>query len=129
MIKNMYRLFAALVLAGMLLPASSAAAVGKRIVFIGDSITDGNWGCPYNFKPTSAERSHTDMNHIYGHSYVLFIATHYQSRKPEREYQFFNRGFSGNKLCDLAARWQPPSASSARNSAPSASPSTRCSGS
>ena len=32
---------------------------GKRIVFIGDSITDGNWGCIYNYKRTSSERSHT----------------------------------------------------------------------
>lgn len=106
MIKNMYRLFAALVLAGMLLPASSAAAAGKRIVFIGDSITDGNWGCPYNFKPTSAERSHTDMNHIYGHSYVMLIASDWQSRHPGSGYSFFNRGFSGHKLADLEGRWQ-----------------------
>ena len=106
MIKNMYRLFAALVLAGMLLPSSSAAAAGKRIVFIGDSITDGNWGCPYNFKPTSAERSHTDMNHIYGHSYVMLIASDWQSRHPGSGYSFFNRGFSGHKLADLEGRWK-----------------------
>ncbi len=55
---------------------------GKRIVFIGDSITDGNWGCIYNYKRTSAERSHTDMNHIYGHSYVYIIASYCQSRWP-----------------------------------------------
>jgi phospholipase/lecithinase/hemolysin len=53
---------------------------GKRIVFIGDSITDGNWGCIYNYKRTSSERSHTDMNHIYGHSYVYIIASYCQSR-------------------------------------------------
>ena len=84
--------------------AAYAGDGARRVVIIGDSITDGNWGCVYNYKKTSAERSSTDMNHIYGHSYVMFIATHYQSRKPEREYQFFNRGFSGNKLCDLAVR-------------------------
>ena len=90
----------------LLCTVANAGDGARRVVIIGDSITDGNWGCIYNYKRTSAERSSTDMNHIYGHSYVLFIATHYQSRKPEREYQFFNRGFSGNKLCDLAARWQ-----------------------
>lgn len=79
---------------------------GKRVVFIGDSITDGNWGCVYNYRKTSAERSQTDMNHIYGHSYVLFVASYYQSRWPERNYAFFNRGFSGHSLDDLAARWQ-----------------------
>lgn len=90
----------------LLLACSIAGAQGKRVVFIGDSITDGNWGCPYNFKPTSAERSHTDMNHIYGHSYVMLIASDWQSRHPKSGYSFFNRGFSGHKLNDLAGRWQ-----------------------
>lgn len=54
---------------------------GKRIVFIGDSITDGNWGCIYNYKRTSSERSHTDMNHIYGHSYVYIIASYCQRHR------------------------------------------------
>ncbi|MBQ8061885.1 MAG: SGNH/GDSL hydrolase family protein [Bacteroidales bacterium] len=85
---------------------ASAWAEGKRIVFIGDSITDGNWGCPYNFKPTSAERSQTDMNHIYGHSYVMLIASDWQSSHPGSGYSFFNRGFSGHKLADLEGRWQ-----------------------
>ena len=85
---------------------ANAGDGARRVVIIGDSITDGNWGCVYNYKKTSAERSSTDMNHIYGHSYVMFIATHYQCRRPEREYLFFNRGFSGHKLRDLAARWQ-----------------------
>ena len=86
--------------------AANAGDGARRVVIIGDSITDGNWGCVYNYKKTSAERSSTDMNHIYGHSYVMFIATHYQCRRTEREYLFFNRGFSGHKLRDLAARWQ-----------------------
>ena len=81
-------------------------AGGKRVVFIGDSITDGNWGNIYNYKRTSAERSQTDMNHIYGHSYVMLIASDIQSSRPGSGHVFFNRGFSGHKLCDLAARWQ-----------------------
>lgn len=97
-----------LVLATAVLLAFSAglSAGGKRVVFIGDSITDGNWGNVYNYKKTSVERSQTDMNHIYGHSYVMLIASDWQSAHPGSGYSFFNRGFSGHKLCDLAARWQ-----------------------
>ena len=94
----------------ILLIASSMSAClasgGKRIVFIGDSITDGNWGCVYNYRKTSAERSQTDMNHIYGHSYVLFVAARCEAARPEADLEFFNRGFSGHHLRDLAARWQ-----------------------
>ena len=89
-----------------LLSGLSLLAGGKRVVFIGDSITDGNWGNVYNFKPTSAERSQTDLNHIYGHSYVMLIASDIQSARPKAGHRFFNRGFSGHKLPDLAARWQ-----------------------
>ena len=81
-------------------------AQGKRVVFIGDSITDGNWGIVYNYKPTSAERSQTDLNHIYGHSFVMLIASDWLSRRPGCGHQFFNRGFSGHKLSDLAGRWK-----------------------
>lgn len=94
----------ATVMLALSLPTLQAG--GKRVVFIGDSITDGNWGNVYNYKKTSAERSQTDMNHIYGHSYVMLIASDFQSKRPRSGYSFFNRGFSGHKLCDLAARWQ-----------------------
>ena len=79
---------------------------GPRVVFIGDSITDGNWGCVYHYKKTSAERSQTDLNHIYGHTYMSLVATWYETRHPRAGYQFYNRGFSGHKLADLANRWQ-----------------------
>ena len=55
----------------LLCTVANAGDGARRVVIIGDSITDGNWGCIYNYKRTSAERSSTDMNHIYGHSYVL----------------------------------------------------------
>lgn len=84
----------------------SLHAEGLRVVFIGDSITDGNWGVVYNYKPTSAQRSQTDMNHIYGHGYMSLVASYYQAKYPGRGYSFFNRGFSGHRLSDLAARWQ-----------------------
>ena len=103
--KLLYRILI-IVLACLAAISCTQTPNNKRIVFIGDSITDGNWGCIYNYKRTSAERSHTDMNHIYGHSYVYIIASYCQSRWPSRNYAFFNRGFSGQALDNLAARWQ-----------------------
>ena len=43
-----------LALAVPVLTSSGLTAGGKRVVFIGDSITDGNWGNVYNYKKTSA---------------------------------------------------------------------------
>lgn len=67
---------------------------GTRILFQGDSITDGNRG-----------RSE-DPNHILGHGYVFIIAAKYGAAFPERNLAFLNRGVSGNKVTDLAERWQ-----------------------
>jgi lysophospholipase L1-like esterase len=65
-----------------------------RILFQGDSITDGNRG-----------RSE-DPNHILGHGYVFIIAAKYGAAFPERNLTFLNRGVSGNKVTDLEKRWQ-----------------------
>lgn len=65
-----------------------------RILFQGDSITDGNRG-----------RS-ADPNHILGHGYCFIIAAKYGAQYPERNLTFMNRGNSGNKVTDLEARWQ-----------------------
>lgn len=46
------------------------------------------------------------MNHIYGSGYMYLCASYYQSNYPEQEYQFFNRGISGNTLNDLKNRWK-----------------------
>ena len=67
---------------------------GSRILFQGDSITDGNRG-----------RS-DDPNHILGHGYVFVIAARYGAAFPELGLDFMNRGTSGNGVADLAARWQ-----------------------
>ncbi len=79
-------------------------SMGLRVVFMGDSITDGNWGkgdgCP------AADRNQTDRNHLYGSGYMYLCASTLQSLYPERDYRFFNRGVSGHALDDLAARWQ-----------------------
>ena len=67
---------------------------GVRILFQGDSITDGNRG-----------RS-ADPNHILGHGYAFIIAAKFGAAFPERKLEFFNRGVSGNTVLDLEKRWQ-----------------------
>jgi lysophospholipase L1-like esterase len=67
---------------------------GARILFQGDSITDGNRG-----------RS-ADPNHILGHGYAFIIAAKFGAAFPEAKLEFFNRGVSGNTVRDLEKRWQ-----------------------
>lgn len=67
---------------------------GNRILFQGDSITDGNRG------------RNADPNHILGHGYAFIIAARFGALYPERHLDFMNRGIGGNKVSDLAARWQ-----------------------
>lgn len=67
---------------------------GAVILFQGDSITDGNRG------------RNMDPNHIMGHGYAFSIASRIGADYPERRYQFYNRGVSGNKVIDLKKRWQ-----------------------
>ena len=64
------------------------------ILFQGDSITDGNRGRT------------EDPNHIMGHGYAFSIASRVGADYPEKKYHFYNRGISGNKVNDLAGRWQ-----------------------
>ena len=65
-----------------------------RILFQGDSITDGNRGRT------------ADPNHILGHGYQFIVAAKYGAEFPERHLTFLNRGVSGNTVDSLAARWQ-----------------------
>lgn len=67
---------------------------GNRILFQGDSITDG------------ARGRNNDPNHVLGHSYAFLVAAKYGTLYPERNLAFFNRGISGNKVPDLLNRWQ-----------------------
>ena len=76
---------------------------GKRIVFIGDSITDGAWGLK-DSRP-STERNNYDGNHIYGHGYAANCAARILAEYPEKHFTVFNRGIGGNRLCDLEQRW------------------------
>ncbi len=83
----------------------TGGAEGKRVLFIGDSITDGNWGRVSSRKPSN-ERNHKDMNHIYGHSFMFICAAHMQSEYPEKDLVFFNRGMSGFTIYDMEQHWQ-----------------------
>lgn len=67
---------------------------GARILFQGDSITDGNRG------------RGNDPNHILGHGYVFIIAARHGAAFPAARLDFVNRGISGNTVLDLAKRWQ-----------------------
>ena len=73
-------------------PEVAAFGTDARILFQGDSITDGNRG-----------RS-ADPNHILGHGYCFIVAAQYGAAFPERHLTFLNRGISGNTVLDLQAR-------------------------
>lgn len=65
-----------------------------QILFQGDSITDG-------------DRSRTgDVNHELGDSYARLVAARYGADHPEDGIVFTNRGISGHRITDLAARWE-----------------------
>jgi lysophospholipase L1-like esterase len=63
-------------------------------LFQGDSITDGN------------RTRNNDWNHVMGHGYQYIIASKLWYDFPKSGFHFYNRGISGNKVTDLAARWQ-----------------------
>jgi len=75
-------------------PEKTNLEKGAVILFQGDSITDGNRG------------RNNDPNHIMGHGYAFSIASRVGADYPEKRYQFYNRGISGNKVVDLEKRWQ-----------------------
>ncbi|MEO5891018.1 MAG: SGNH/GDSL hydrolase family protein [Ferruginibacter sp.] len=67
---------------------------GFTFLFQGDSITDGN------------RSRNDDWNHVMGHGYQYIIASKLWFDFPAKKFHFFNRGVSGNKVTDLAMRWQ-----------------------
>jgi len=73
-----------------------------RVLFMGDSVTDGNWGGG-GAKP-SRERNQKDQNHIFGHGFMFLCAAHYMAYEPGK-YQFVNHGVSGYTLEDLSKWW------------------------
>lgn len=78
---------------GESLEAMAAFTKEARILFQGDSITDGNRG------------RNADPNHILGHGYVFIIAAKFGAGLADRALNFINRGVSGNTVRDLDKRW------------------------
>lgn len=68
-----------------------------RILFQGDSITDGN----------RIKNNTTDLNHQIGHSYAYLITASLMGHAYDKGYECFNRGISGNKVMDLYERLKP----------------------
>jgi lysophospholipase L1-like esterase len=93
MSKLLALLLLALVVEAKAVDPIAAFSPESRILFQGDSITDGNRG-----------RS-LDPNHILGHGYAFIIAARHGAAFPERKLDFFNRGVSGNTVLHLQNRW------------------------
>ncbi len=64
-----------------------------KILFQGDSITDGNWG------------RNGDPNHVMGHGFAFSIASRLGAEYPLK-FEFFNRGNSGDDTARLLSRWK-----------------------
>ena len=72
----------------------SELPAGSKVLFQGDSITDGGRGRT------------SDPNHILGHGYAFIIAAREGAARPDLRTEFINRGVSGNTSLDLRKRWQ-----------------------
>jgi lysophospholipase L1-like esterase len=70
---------------------------GEIILFQGDSITDAG-------RKREDEESPNKQSML-GSGYPLFAAAEILANHPERELKIFNRGISGNKVYQLAERW------------------------
>ncbi|SFL53439.1 Lysophospholipase L1 [Gracilibacillus orientalis] len=65
--------------------------IGKRIVFIGDSITE--WG------------RYEDQEGI-GTGYVRLLHDYLRVIAPEKKHEIFNRGVGGDRIINLKERWE-----------------------
>jgi lysophospholipase L1-like esterase len=86
---------------GSFAPAAWAAPGGKLkkgdvILFQGDSITDAG---------RKKDRAMANDSDALGKSYAAMIAGELLAEYPDLDLQCYNRGISGNKVPDLAARW------------------------
>lgn len=93
-------------LATVWLATSTLHGQELKVLFMGDSVTDGGWGRSGGSAKAAKDRDLGDWNHIYGHSYMMMCAAELESRYPERPYRFLNRGISGDDIGRLEARWQ-----------------------
>jgi lysophospholipase L1-like esterase len=70
---------------------------GSRILFQGDSITDGG---------RDRKRNQANDRKAVGGGFVSIIMAELLARCPEQSLRMYNRGISGNKVFQLAERWQ-----------------------
>jgi lysophospholipase L1-like esterase len=70
---------------------------GDVILFQGDSITD--WGRNH----AATEPNTTDM---LGTGYTTYAASELLLKHPQKNFKIYNRGVSGNKVYQLAERWE-----------------------
>ncbi|RYE25231.1 MAG: twin-arginine translocation signal domain-containing protein, partial [Sphingobacteriaceae bacterium] len=66
------------------------------ILFQGDSITD--WGRDHNAKEPN-------MTNTLGTGYALLTAAELMMKHPDKTLKFYNKGKGGNKVYQLAERW------------------------
>lgn len=62
------------------------------VLFQGDSVTD-------------CGRDRNDEHNL-GNGYALLIASWLEALYPEKNVKYINKGVSGNRVCDLQARWE-----------------------
>lgn len=67
------------------------------VLFQGDSITDAG---------RSRKNTRANQADALGRGYAMLIASHLLADAPQQNLQCLNRGISGNKVPDLAKRWQ-----------------------
>lgn len=67
------------------------------LLFQGDSITDAH-RVRANYYPNNGQGM--------GNGYVFHIVTHLMGNYPKTNWQCYNRGISGNKVFQLAERWE-----------------------
>ena len=70
--------------------------MSKIIVFQGDSITDVGCSKDYSLPP----------NEGMGSGYPFLTMAALRSAEPDKNWQVYNRGISGNRVVDLYARWK-----------------------
>ena len=70
---------------------------GDVILFQGDSITDAG---------REREKQLPNSAGSFGSGYALLTASSLLNSTPDKGFQIFNRGISGNKVYQLADRWQ-----------------------
>lgn len=76
--------------------ANSLFNTGNTVLFQGDSITDAG---------RDKKRELPNDARSFGRGYALLTGSHLLNAMPEKQLKIYNRGISGNKVFQLADRW------------------------